>query len=199
MGKWYVVWSGKVPGVYSTWDECRTQIHGVKGAKYKSFKDISKEEAERIFREENVWEKVSKPVVLTPNALAVDAACSGNPGPMEYRGVVVETGDEVFKSTLYPIGTNNMGEFLAIIHALALMEQRGNLQPVYSDSMTALTWVREGKCNSKLPRNASTELLWQHIKRAEKWLATHPISRYELYKWDTQKLGEIPADFGRKK
>lgn len=196
--KWYVVWVGKKPGVYSTWEECRAQIHGVKGAQYKSYKGITRRDAEHLLNVQSVDNPVYNRSQIDPDAIAVDAACSGNPGKMEYRGVVVETGDEVFHSRVYPLGTNNIGEFLAIVHALAGMVKVGFLKPVYSDSSTAINWVRAGKCKSKLERNSQTELLWQHVQRAEAWLARQDLSRFRIHKWDTRALGEIPADFGRK-
>ena len=89
------------------------------------------------------------------NCLAVDAACSGNPGPMEYRGVYLLTGQEVFHfGPVY--GTNNIGEFLAIVHALALMKQKNISMPVYSDSRNALSWVKQKKCKTKLERTPQT-------------------------------------------
>ena len=85
----------------------------------------------------------------TETALAVDAACSGNPGPMEYRGVHLPTGKQVFH--FGPMhGTNNIGEFLAIVHALALMKQKGLKIPVYSDSYNAILWVNKRQCKTKL-------------------------------------------------
>lgn len=36
------------------------------------------------------------PAAVIENSLAVDAACSGNPGPMEYRGVHVASRQEIF-------------------------------------------------------------------------------------------------------
>ena len=73
------------------------------------------------------------PMEVTADAWAVDAACSGNPGPMEYRGIDLATGAVVFHYG--PVhGTNNIGEFLAIVHALALMEQKGIRKTIYSDS-----------------------------------------------------------------
>ncbi len=33
--KYYVVWQGKKPGIYSDWDECKEQVVGVQGAQYK--------------------------------------------------------------------------------------------------------------------------------------------------------------------
>lgn len=195
-----MVWSGLKPGVYDSWSECRKQIFGVKGARYKSFKDISYEEAVRLYKEGGVERQtVSDRAMVDPDAIAVDASCRGNPGPMEYRGVVVETGDEVFHSAqVYPKGTNNIGEFLAIVHALALMERQGYFKPIYSDSRTAIGWVFKGKCMSKLVRDHTTETLWQVVDRAEAWLAKHSLEGREILKWDTNKLGEIPADFGRK-
>ena len=131
------------------------------------------------------------------SALAVDAACSGNPGPMEYRGVFLGNGQQIFH--FGPVhGTNNIGEFLAIVHGLALLEKQGFPDTVvYSDSSTALTWVRNKKCKTKLPRTPQTEKLFQLIERAEFWLRTHPYKNPVL-KWDTDNWGEVPADFGRK-
>lgn len=131
------------------------------------------------------------------NAIAVDAACSGNPGPMEYRGVYLRTGQEIFH--FGPVqGTNNIGEFLAIVHALALLKKKGLSMTIYSDSMTAQTWVKKRKCKTTLVRNEKTEPLYQLIARAEAWLRNNTYSN-TILKWQTEKWGEVPADFGRKK
>lgn len=131
-------------------------------------------------------------------AWAVDAACSGNPGMMEYRCVDLATGAEMFR--FGPVfGTNNIGEFLAIVHALALMHNRGlKGMTVYSDSVSAIAWVRKKQCKTLLERNAKTERLFQIIQRAETWLRTHSYST-PVVKWETRQWGEIPADFGRKR
>jgi ribonuclease HI len=129
-------------------------------------------------------------------ALCVDAACSGNPGPMEYRGVHLPSGKEVFR--FGPIqGTNNIGEFLAIVHALALMEQRGIRMPIYSDSVSGQAWVRNKKAKTTLARTPETEKALDLVARAENWLRTHQVN-VPILKWDTENWGEIPADFGRK-
>jgi ribonuclease HI len=131
------------------------------------------------------------------DAWAVDAACSGNPGPMEYRGIDLATGAVVFH--FGPLhGTNNIGEFLAIVHALALMEQQGIKKSIYSDSYNAILWVKKRKCKTKLEHNQKTDYLFQLIERAEKWLNTHKTD-IPIIKWETSKWGEVPADFGRKK
>ena len=138
------------------------------------------------------------PNEVKANAWAVDAACSGNPGPMEYQAVDLTTGLQVFH--FGPVhGTNNIGEFLAIVHALALMEKKGiKDKAIYSDSYNAILWVNKKKCKTKLERNAKTDPLFTIIARAEYWLQTHPVSTL-IFKWETQKWGECPADFGRKK
>ena len=137
------------------------------------------------------------PLEVKAEAWAVDAGCSGNPGPMEYQAVDLQTGAQVFHYG--PVhGTNNIGEFLAIVHALALMEQRGiHDKVVYSDSYNAILWVKKKQCKTKLVRNEQTENLFKMIARAENWLRTHTIST-PVIKWETAKWGEIPADFGRK-
>lgn len=202
--KFYVVWKGEQPGIYSSWGECQLQIKGYEDAQYKSFD--SREDAERAYasspfqyigkaqRKEKVlhnWQKI-----VPPETLVVDAACSGNPGPMEYRGVYLRTGEEVFHFGPM-MGTNNIGEFLAIVHALALLKQKSLKMPIYSDSRTAISWVKQKKCKTKLPCTPETEELFQLIERAEKWLQVNSITT-PIYKWETQEWGEIPADFGRK-
>ena len=204
--RFYVVWNGLTPGIYNSWDECQEQIKGVKQALYKSFDTL--EEAERAYssspreyigqgnKEKGAATAAGYPAEIIKNALAVDAACSGNPGMMEYRGVYIGTGEEIFHfGPMY--GTNNIGEFLAIVHGLALLKQRGIELPIYSDSRNALGWVKAKACKTKLPRDSKSEELFQYIDRAEKWLRENRYTT-TLLKWETDKWGEIPADFGRK-
>ncbi len=146
------------------------------------------------FRQDTVF---PLPLEVRAGAWAVDAACSGNPGPMEYRAIDLQTGAEIFRyGPLY--GTNNIGEFLAIVHSLALMERQGITdKAVYSDSYNAILWVNKRQCKTKLARNEQTLRLFQIIARAETWLRSHPTHN-AVIKWETAKWGEIPADFGRK-
>ncbi len=204
--KYYVVWKGVNPGVYHSWTDCQLQTKGYDGALYKSFD--TKEEAEHAFaspahhyigrnatRKEETIKQL--PENFDMNCVAVDAACSGNPGPMEYRGVYLLTGQQIFHfGPVY--GTNNIGEFLAIVHALALMKQKGISMTIYSDSRNALAWVKQKKCKTKLERMPKTEELFQMIERAENWLQTHTYSDIPILKWETEQWGEVPADFGRK-
>ncbi|MBR0117502.1 MAG: ribonuclease H [Prevotella sp.] len=136
------------------------------------------------------------PMGVSADAWAVDAACSGNPGRMEYRGIDLATGAQVFH--FGPIhGTNNIGEFLAIVHALALMEREGIRKTIYSDSYNAILWVSKKKCKTTLARDEQTARLFDIITRAEFWLRTHNV-QVPIVKWETSEWGEIPADFGRK-
>jgi len=115
---------------------------------------------------------------------------------MEYRGVHLPSGRQVFH--FGPIqGTNNIGEFLAIVHALALMKQKGIKMPIYSDSHTAQTWVRNRKAKTTLKRTDKTAQALDLVARAEKWLISNGVD-VPIEKWNTEEWGEIPADFGRK-
>lgn len=202
----YVVWNGIEPGVYNSWDECKTQVSGYDGAIYKSFPTL--EQAKKAF-DESPWLHIGKQAKAAPKksntnnpnivkeSLAVDAACSGNPGLMEYRGVYVLTGEQIFHQGPYEQGTNNIGEFLALVHGLALLKQKNLSMPIYSDSVNAIKWVKEKKCKTKLERTATNMSLFYMIERAEKWLRENTYTT-RIIKWETQEWGEIPADFGRK-
>ncbi len=219
--KYYVVWQGRKPGIYTDWEACKEQVVGVQGAQYKGFDSMAEAEAAiklpynsvvtsntRMTREsssssvflidENGMTAV-KPGTENPpvlDALAVDAACSGNPGVMEYQGIYIPTRTQVFHYRAEK-GTNNIGEFLAIVHGLSYLKKHHLNQIIYSDSVNAIGWVRQKQCKSKLPEDASTAELWDYIHRAENWLRTNTYTT-EIRKWDTDNWGEIPADFGRK-
>lgn len=201
---YYVVWSGHVPGVYDNWADCEQQVKGFEGAKYKGF--ASQAEAERalhespekyILRKAGSTEKVQSPTNPILPALAVDAACSGNPGVMEFRGVIADTGTEVFHRGPFVNGTNNIGEFLALVLGLAWLKQNNLPWALYSDSRTALAWLRKGHADTKIEWNASNQDLFFMVRKAEMWLHDNTWTT-PIYKWDTKAWGEIPADFGRK-
>ncbi len=201
--KFYVVWKGKVPGVYQTWEECEKQVKGAEEAKYKSFETI--EEANKEYKNPSFKKKESNSkVVLSKTSaqfvypsICVDAACSGNPGLMEYRGVDTKSGKEIFRKGPYPDATNNIGEFLALVHGLAFLKNRNINCPIYSDSMTALSWVKKKKAKTKLELTSKNSNIFELIQRAEYWLINNEIE-VTLLKWPTELWGEIPADFGRK-
>ncbi|HMN89768.1 MAG TPA: ribonuclease H family protein [Saprospiraceae bacterium] len=200
--KYYVVWQGLEPGIYESWQACQAQIKGYPGAKYKAFD--SRYEAETAFAG-NYTDVITtkKSTSAAPNledviwdSIAVDAACSGNPGVMEYRGVDTRSGAQLFYQK-FELGTNNIGEFLALVHALAMFQKTGEATPIYTDSRNAMKWIRDKRCKTTLLRNVRTERLYQVIERAEKWLHVHTFPN-KILKWDTERWGEIPADFGRK-
>ena len=207
--KYYVVWVGLQPGVYESWDQCKAQIQGFPNAKYKSF--TSREVADDAYMGSfaDYMEKgksKAKPLMselseserkaIVWDSIAVDAACSGNPGVMEYQGVDTKTKSQIFHKK-FDLGTNNIGEFLALVHALALFKQQQKSTPIYTDSATAMAWVRNKKCKTKLVKNSRTAPLYQLIVRAENWLKANSFDN-PILKWQTEKWGEIPADFGRK-
>lgn len=201
----YVVWQGRTPGIYTSWAECEAQVKGV-AAKYKGF--ATRAEAEKALSEGFEaymvpLRKKETPTVSTAQykpiypALVVDAACSGNPGVLEFRGVIADTGTEVFHRGPYKGGTNNIGEFLAIVLGLAYLKQNNLPWALYSDSRTALSWLRKGKAQTKLELTPQNAELFDMLQKAEQWLARNTYTT-SVYKWDTEHWGEIPADFGRK-
>jgi ribonuclease HI len=194
--KFYVVWQGRTTGIFNTWKECLAQVDRFPDAKYKSFDTLAS--ARAAYRTEPGKQLAlvgeDQPIA---QSYSVDAACSGNPGLMEYRCVHTETRQEVFHRGPYEQGTNNVGEFLAVVHALALFKNTKPPVPIYTDSQNAIIWVRNKKCKTKLVKTRQNAALFDLIDRAEKWLAANSYSN-RLLKWNTAAWGEIPADFGRK-
>ncbi|MBW4081893.1 ribonuclease H [Paenibacillus sp. S150] len=216
--KFYVVWEGKKPGVYRTWAECQAQTEHYTGAKYKSYESGAEAEAAYKAGWKGNWgtgaaapgtgkSKAASPFKRSAAAeasseidydsISVDVGTRGNPGPVEYKGVDTQTGDIIFSCGPIKKGTNNLGEFLAIVHALALLNKEGSRRTVYSDSVNAMKWVKQKKVATTLPRDASTEEIWTLVDRAERWLQTHTYTN-KVLKWQTKEWGEIKADYGRK-
>ncbi|MFM8427950.1 MAG: viroplasmin family protein [Chloroflexota bacterium] len=203
--KYYVVWKGRKTGVFTSWAECEKQVKGFVGAQFKAFESETEADAAYLAKYEDYIGKVStsgkwreasvKPVLPS---VCVDAACSGAPGKLEYRGVNTETGEEIFHSGPYADGTNNVGEFLAIVHALTWQEKHNLHIPVYSDSENAIAWVNTGQCRTKLQHTSKNAILFAIIHSAENWLAENELPEGRVLKWDTGVWGENPADFGRK-
>lgn len=204
--KYYVVWKGKKTGVFSNWSDCKKQIDGFTGAQYKSFK--TKEAAEKAFdlspRDfigKDTFEseltsaekaKFGKPIL---ESISVDAAFDGK--VMEYKGVYTKNKQELFSMGPFEGATNNIGEFLAIVHAFGYLKKQKSSVPVYSDSITAMHWVKTQRANTKLKETPENKSLFYLIERAEKWLKENQYPN-RLLKWETKAWGENPADFGRK-
>ena len=202
-----MVWSGVTPGIYKTWTECQLQINGYAGAKYKAFASL--DEAQRAYegRPEDHIGKTAKPTKKTRIAsnkeiiyesLSVDAACSGSPGIMEYRGVWTGDSAPVFHKGPFQYATNNVGEFLALVHGISWLKKNGMEGiPIYSDSRTAMAWLRNKKVKTTLKRKKINEPVFKLLDRAEKWVQVNSWTN-RIIKWETAEWGEIPADFGRK-
>lgn len=209
--KYYAVFKGRKTGIFSTWQECEEQITGFSGALYKSFKTRSEaEEALEIARQTSVFPQEperkkrkstetdsSSTNEIIMDSVCVDAACSGNPGAVEYKGVHTATRAVLFQKHPIPYGTNNIGEFLAIVHALAYLKNQERDIPIYSDSETAILWVKNRKVKTKLQRDEKSKEIFNLIDRALVWLENNEYTN-SILKWNTTAWGEIPADFGRK-
>ncbi len=206
--KFYVVWKGKQPGIHKTWAACKKAIEGYKGAEYKSFESFviaqkafngnysdfkGKKKGETLMSPQELL-KIGQPNFYS---ISVDAASSGNPGVMEYQGVDTKTKKKLFKQGPFPEGTNNIGEFLAIVHGLAFLKQNESDRVIYTDSRTAMSWVRKRNCNTKLLETTKNKALFDLIRRAVDWLKKNKYNT-PIVKWETKAWGEIPADFGRK-
>lgn len=203
--KYYVVWVGRKPGVYTSWSDCQEQIDNYAEAKYKSYG--SKSEAEEAYKAgwKKHWGQGGKSrkasgfitEEVDENSISVDVGTRGNPGPVEYKGVDTRTGEVIFSYGPIGKGTNNLGEFLAIVHALAYLKKLGSNKVVYSDSLNAIKWVKQKAVASNLIRDESTQEIWSLVDRAVAWLHNNSYEN-KVLKWQTEKWGQIKADYGRK-
>ena len=207
--KYYTVWKGHHTGVFESWEDCKAQIKDFEGAQYKSFSTfdaaktalknnyfdyVGKNKGFKSELSDTALKKIGQP---NYNSISVDAASSGNPGKMEYRGVDTKTKKQLFIQGPFEEGTNNIGEFLAIVHGLALLKSNNSNKLIYTDSRTAMSWVKKKICNTKLNRNPKNEKLFELVDRAIYWLKNNSYTTV-IVKWETKAWGEIPADFGRK-
>ncbi|WP_324283017.1 viroplasmin family protein [Cyanobacterium aponinum UTEX 3222] len=208
--KYYVVWQGRKKGIFNTWKECEQQVINFSGARYKSYKTLL--EAESAFNSQGnttvkslqnsrnlnklSQEKLTSSSIII-DSICVDASCLGNPGIVEYRGVDTKTHEEIFHKSPMNNGTNNLGEFLAIVHGLAYLKKQNKNIPIYSDSRTAISWVKNKKIKTTLIRNSSNEEIFNLVDRALEWLLNNSYPN-KILKWNSKEWGEIPADFGRK-
>ncbi len=203
--KFYAVWHGRATGVFLSWADCQKQIDGFDGAQYKSFETLK--EAELALKQsyfksisKNSTAKAPSKIGLakpTEAALIVDAAWNTRSGDMEYQGRDLQSGKLLFHQGPFRDGTNNIGEFLAIVHALAFLHKKGLNYPVYTDSKTAMSWIKIKRANTKLEKTPHNAPLFDMVNRAEKWLKEN-VWANPVRKWETKMWGENPADFGRK-
>lgn len=203
--KYYVVWNGRKKGIFRSWDECKAQVEGFEGAQYKSFESQKEAEAaskQNFYKVVGATQKVTQTKLTNvgspiKGSLVVDAAWNTRSGDMEYQGFDFSNGNLLFKKGPFFDGTNNVGEFLAIVHALAYLKKHKLDTPIYSDSKTAISWVKKKKANTKLDQTPRNSELFDLMERAENWLKDNNYKN-PILKWETKAWGENPADFGRK-
>jgi ribonuclease HI len=206
--KFYVVWKGRQTGVFDSWEECRAQTNQFPNAVFKSFK--TRQLAEQAFNDQ--WQEyigkdifeteltseqlelIGKPIA---ESISVDGAWNTSTGVVEYQGVKTKSRELIFKVGPLEDGTNNIVEFLAIVHALAHCKKHSLALPIYSDSRNAISWVRDKDARTNHDRSDRNTKLFDLLDRAVKWLEDNEYQN-EILKWETKAWGENPADFGRK-
>lgn len=209
--KYYVVLQGHRPGIYTSREDCKYQVEKYTGAIYKSFLD--KESAAFARQEQSFWHKWKSSREYLRSlmgeefeyAICTDAACPSNPGPVEYRGVRVATGEEIFSYGPYAWWSVNIAEFLAIVEGMKkckdwTLQSKSWKIIIYSDSKIAISRIQKGKINTTIPPDSINTLLFIKVYAAEQRLHANPIWSQDviLKQWPTAQRGQIPADFGRK-
>ena len=206
--KYYVVWKGRKTGLFENWHECKEQIHEFPDAEYKSFPTRHLAEqacnngsnnylGKTFFKTELTEEQIKLIGYPITDSIVVDAAWNISTGAVEYKGIDLKTGNHIFHQGPFEDGTNNIVEFLVIVHALAYCKQNNIRVPIYSDSRNAIKWVKDKEARTNHDKTEKNKKLFEMIDRAIKWLNENKYSN-QLLKWETKAWGENPADFGRK-
>ena len=153
--KYYVVWAGRSPGIYTQWPEAERQIKGFAGARFKSFSTLT--EAEQAYGEGKTAaapRPAARRAEQTPVAeetraaveIYCDGACDPNPGPSGTGVVIYRDGelDQLWYGLYNPAGTNNTAELLGLYHALAFARKfitSGHGVAILCDSKYAIECV----------------------------------------------------------
>lgn len=216
MAQYYGVWEGRKPGVYDNWNDCKNQVDKFAGAKFRKLKSKDYNEALLEFDQENANNvkqdltsniknesgSQNKSQVIEnekKDILTVDGAYNGT--HCEFRAVWYPSNIEAFASPKYNEGTNNIAEFLGLVGALKYLMEKDLPLDIYSDSVTAIAWVRNKKANTTANNTGkATQEINTLIKNAEKFLIENAtfLNKANIMKWDTANRGEIAADYGRK-
>ncbi|MGE3297060.1 MAG: viroplasmin family protein [Porticoccaceae bacterium] len=157
--KYYVVWVGKAPGIYSTWPEAERQIKGFPGAKFKSFPTLALAEAAYAQGKTAMVRKPASPrakVAATGKHASADieiycdGACDPNPGQAGTGIAIYKSGAlyQLWYGLYNPAGTNNTAELLGLHHALVFADKfsaSGQSVAILCDSKYAIecitTWA----------------------------------------------------------
>ncbi|MBA35375.1 MAG: ribonuclease HI [Oleispira sp.] len=160
--KFYVIWVGREPGIYTDWPTAQKQIIKFSGAKYKSFP--TKAEAEAAFsggtvssagkpssnssKNTNKGNNLSAPPIKTDVVIYCDGGCDPNPGKAG-SGVAVYQNDQLIQlwyGVYNPNGTNNTAELNALFYSLQLAQhatKQGLSAQILCDSMYSIQCIRD--------------------------------------------------------
>jgi len=147
---YYAVHTGLIPGVYTTWGECKNQTHRYPSAKFKKFKN--KKDAENFVKKGNISAQLDiikhkttslKKTNITSNSeirIFTDGSCINNGLPNAKAGIGIYFGENDSRNVskpFYNIPTNNRAELYAIIKATEIIQDDiiNNINvTIYTDS-----------------------------------------------------------------
>jgi len=131
--------------------------------------------------------------------ICTDASCTKT-GDIEFRGVDMDTMEELFHRGPYKNASSNIGEALGVVLGLAWLKQQKHPEYIlYTDSAVAMYWIKNKKFNTSLERRTDNREVFELIYKAEAFLETCSLEEImSVQKWRTDLWGENFADFQRK-
>ncbi|SKA50884.1 ribonuclease H family protein [Photobacterium toruni] len=166
--KYYVVWIGREPGIYSDWASCKQQVDKFAGARYKSFSTqpeavaafgkpsqicgssapVKKTSAKRTTASKGSLTSEQVHALTVETKIFTDGGCDPNPGKAGsglalYRNNQLH---ELWYGLYEPMGTNNTAELNALNQALILAEQaliQGSTVAIFCDSKYSIQCITQ--------------------------------------------------------
>lgn len=191
--KYYVVWRGRETGIFDSWEACRASIDGFQGAQYKGYPTWEEAHEGHIngYWNETIIRKIdAADTEVIKRSFITDVQCDAE-GTMTYSILDNETLTYIYQSPKYLDANNNVGQFIAIVHALAHLARTSDTRPIYTTSDTAIAWTKKRECNTRLCRTLNNTNLFDLLIRANSWIANNSFAN-QILKWNTASWGNPP-------
>lgn len=113
---------------------------------------------------------------------------------MAYKGFNESTNKWIFKVKYKGYCTQNVADFMAIVHALHYCKINNIDLPIYNDNLVAIKWVKDKKVNSLLIKTKENHELFQSFENALVILKQNDFLNPILF-WKKKELGNIKNPF----
>lgn len=113
---------------------------------------------------------------------------------MEYKAFNEETQKWIFQKKYTGYCTQNISDFISIVHALHYCNENSLDSPIYNNNKIAINWANNKKTNTQLFKNNENKEIFQLYENALVWLKQNECSNQILF-WNKKEMGNIEKPF----